>query len=284
VTEELERRYARLLRLYPAAYRRARGAEMLAVLMDTAPRGRRRPEWRERRALVLGALRVRAGAHGRRTAAQSWRVSLRTAALMLLIETAGQVIPRISEDMRTTSVIVAVACGLAVVAVLRGWYLVAATVTATAFVLDEAARMTAFHGSSPWPLPLVVVLLIPLIGRGRVVVPRALNYLLLVPVISVVLDTYGTQMRDPAFQTAGRAVWQLLAVAAVLWAVVDERVTLTFGLAFCYVVVSRAEFQPEAFSDTSQLLWMLADMGILAILPVLDIVVGAAAARRRARI
>ena len=34
---ELERRYASLLRLYPAAYRRARGAEMLAVLMDSAP-------------------------------------------------------------------------------------------------------------------------------------------------------------------------------------------------------------------------------------------------------
>jgi hypothetical protein len=135
-----------------------------------------------------------------------------------------------------------------------------------------------------WPLPLVVVLLIPLIGRGRVVMPRALNYLLLVPVISVVLDTYGTQMRDPAFQTAGRAVWQLLAVVVVLWAVVDERVTLTFGLAFCYVVVSRAAFQPEAFSDPSQLPWMLADMGILAILPVLDIVVGATVARRRARI
>ena len=86
---ELERRYLRLLRLYPAAYRRARGAEMLGVLMDSAPPDRRRPPWREVRGLILGALRVRAGAQGRRTAGQSWRVSLRTAALILLTQAAG---------------------------------------------------------------------------------------------------------------------------------------------------------------------------------------------------
>jgi hypothetical protein len=281
---ELERRYARLLRLYPAAYRRARGAEMLAVLMASAPPGRRRPELRQLWALTIGALQVRAGAHGRRTVAQSWRASLRTAALMLLIESAGQVIPRISDDQLATSVVVAVACVLAVIAVLRGAYLVAATVTAAAFVLDEVARQTAYQGSSPWPLPLVVALLIPLIGSGRAAVPRALNYLLLVPVVSVALDAYGTQAHDPAFQTGGRAVWQLLAVAAALWAVVDERVTLTFGLAFLYVVVSRAMFLPDAFPSLSQLPWILADLGILAILPVIDIVVGAAVALRRARL
>ena len=61
---------------------------MLAGLMDAAPPDRR-PEWRELRGLVIGALRARAGADGRRTVWQSWRVALPMAALMLLIETAG---------------------------------------------------------------------------------------------------------------------------------------------------------------------------------------------------
>ncbi|HXL92457.1 MAG TPA: hypothetical protein VN969_26275 [Streptosporangiaceae bacterium] len=33
----LERRYSRLLRAYPAAYRQERGAEMLATLLEAAP-------------------------------------------------------------------------------------------------------------------------------------------------------------------------------------------------------------------------------------------------------
>lgn len=54
---ESERRYASLMRLFPPAYRRARGAEMLAVLMDSTPPDRRWPQWREVRGLILGALR-----------------------------------------------------------------------------------------------------------------------------------------------------------------------------------------------------------------------------------
>ena len=85
----------------------------------------------------------------------------------------------------------------------------------------------------------MVLLLIPLIGRGIVVAPKALNLMLLLPVVSVALNAYGTA-QDPSFQTGSRTVWQVLAVAAILWSVVDKRVAMTLGLAFFNVVVNRA--------------------------------------------
>ena len=307
---ELERRYARLLRLYPAGYRQARGAEMLAVLMDSAPPDRRRPQWREVRGLILGALRVRAGANDRRTAGQSWRVALRAAALMLLIQYAGNALWPLMYNpddagvpiaQVAVSIAIAAACVLAIVAVFRGAYLAAAVVSAGAFVLETIGPQIVAHfatppystlGLSSGGLPLVVVLLIPLIGRGPVVVPRKLNLLLLVPVVSVALNAYGTLTQDPDFQTGSRAVWQTFAVAAILWSVVDERVAMTFGLAFFSVVVDRAMLDlamdwpqwASTLGDWSTWRWTLADMAILAILPVLDIAIGATVAVRRARI
>ena len=201
------------------------------------------------------------------------------------------------------SLTIAAVCVLAMVAVFRGAYLVAAVVTAGAFVLQMAGPQLVLHFSPPsfitslspsWQLPLVVVLLIPLIGRGTIVAPKALNWMLLVPVVSVALDAHGTLTQDPSFQTGSRAVWQTLAVAAILWSVVDERVAMTFGLAFFNVVVNRAMLGLPLIDDWSMWLgmlgdwstwrWTLIDMGILAILPILNIAVGATVAVRRARI
>ena len=318
---DLERRYTRLLRLYPAAYRRARGAEMLAVLMDSTPPNRHRPPWREVGGLIVGALQVRAGAQGHRTIGHSWRVALRTAALILLIQAAGDALWQImfnpdgqslSPVRAAVNLTIAAVCVLAIVAVVRGVYLVAAIVTAGAFVLQAAAPAIVLHFSSgfirylspSWHLAFTVVLLLPLVGRGTVVAPKALNLMLLVPVVSVVLNAYGTLTGDPSFQTGSRAVWQTLAVAAILWSIVDERVAMTLGLAFFNVVVNHVLLRLPPVNDWSTWLallgdgamwrdvagdwstwrWTLLDAGILAILPILDIAVGATVAVRRARI
>jgi len=55
----LERRCRRLLRAYPAWYRRGRGEEMLDTLLEASPPGRRWPSFRDTRALITGGLRVR---------------------------------------------------------------------------------------------------------------------------------------------------------------------------------------------------------------------------------
>ena len=198
---ELERRYAGLLRLYPAAYRRARGAEMLAVLMDSAPADRSRPEWREVRGLVLGALRVRAGAHGHRTAGQSWRVALRIAAVMLLIKAGGDAVWQVSFNPVAVRLAVAAACVVAMVAVFRGAYLAATVVTTGAFVLD------AFSSDHRQPFGLAVAVA----ARGgaasrssgaarRDAAGPAL--MLLVPVVSVTLDASERSRRTPRSKPA----------------------------------------------------------------------------------
>lgn len=56
---ELERRYQRLLRLYPPGFRARRGTEMLGVLMASAPDGQARPAWGDVADIVRGSLLMR---------------------------------------------------------------------------------------------------------------------------------------------------------------------------------------------------------------------------------
>ncbi|MFG2007689.1 hypothetical protein ACGFNF_01260 [Micromonospora sp. NPDC048868] len=61
---ELERRYHRLLRAYPAEYRRARGAEIVGTYLDLAGPGRRWPSPADAADLVRGGVRQRLRAAG----------------------------------------------------------------------------------------------------------------------------------------------------------------------------------------------------------------------------
>jgi hypothetical protein len=56
---ELERRYRRLLRAYPRAYRDRRGTEMVTTLLEMAEAGEGRPGPRESAHLVLAGVRQR---------------------------------------------------------------------------------------------------------------------------------------------------------------------------------------------------------------------------------
>jgi hypothetical protein len=57
----LSRRYRRLLCCYPRAYRRTRGDELVATLLEAAPPGRTRPTAREAADLLRHGLRARLG-------------------------------------------------------------------------------------------------------------------------------------------------------------------------------------------------------------------------------
>lgn len=59
-TQELERRYRRLLDHYPRSYREQHGEDMLGVLMSGADSSQRRPRLSERIDLLRGALIVHA--------------------------------------------------------------------------------------------------------------------------------------------------------------------------------------------------------------------------------
>jgi hypothetical protein len=72
----LERRCRRLLRAYPAAYRRERGEEIIATLLEATPEGCAWPRPRDVRALAMGGLRARAAVNRQRTTAANVRVAV----------------------------------------------------------------------------------------------------------------------------------------------------------------------------------------------------------------
>jgi hypothetical protein len=72
----LERRCRLLMRAYPAGYRRERGDEIIATLLEATPGGRRRPLARDMRALIMGGLRARAAQHRGFTTAVNLRLAV----------------------------------------------------------------------------------------------------------------------------------------------------------------------------------------------------------------
>ncbi|NUW35071.1 hypothetical protein HTZ77_27105 [Nonomuraea sp. SMC257] len=79
---ELERRYRRLLRLYPRDHRARHEEEMLGVLMETAEPGRRRPHPRDVTDLLIGAAALRLRRPISRQSLLWWRDAARVAAAL----------------------------------------------------------------------------------------------------------------------------------------------------------------------------------------------------------
>jgi hypothetical protein len=81
----LERRCCWLLRAYPRWYRRQRGDEMLATLLEASQPGQRWPSARDVRALIMGGLRVRAGQDQQLTTAANLRLAAQLGAALTLL-------------------------------------------------------------------------------------------------------------------------------------------------------------------------------------------------------
>jgi hypothetical protein len=72
----LERRARRLLRVYPAAYRRDRGEEIIGTLLEATPDGRTWPRPRDVRALTFSGLKARAAQNKQRSTRANLRVAI----------------------------------------------------------------------------------------------------------------------------------------------------------------------------------------------------------------
>jgi len=288
---ELEVRYERLLRWYPEHYRRERGAEMLGVLMDGAAADRRRPALRERLALVVGGLRMRAGTYGQGTAWQSWRAALRTAALILVVLNVADATAGLGwhEQGAIADIAKIILGALAAGAILRDYFSVAvgatvAMVAVEGFIVMDGSliRIPVEPGVYTFAPGLVVVLLLPLVGRGPVRVTRSLNVLAALALIPAGLWAISPYSTD--YANAFRASWWYLLAAAVLWAVVDERLALTLGLVLLYNVAYQVPLVWRALSYGEFGIWSLIAIAIASIMPVIGVTAGAVVARRRARV
>ncbi|MEV6599186.1 hypothetical protein AB0M36_20375 [Actinoplanes sp. NPDC051346] len=286
---ELEQAYGRLLRLYPAEYRRARGAEMLEVLLSSAEPGQRRPPWRERWALAVGALRVRAGAAARRTTWQSWRAALRNATVVLLLCALPRAVEgQFNVDSHLLSGALIALMAAAIILILRDRFLLATTTVVAALVLDLVPNRpfeTMFHAPS---LLTALVLLVPLIGRGPVVAPRSLQPLLalmLIPTISLVFfNSWFTS--SLAYAIASIVVTALVPLIAMMWSIVDERLTLAYGLIQLGPIVLELLHWRRSVDMWSSMAPAMTIFTLAAVVAVPGLCLGLSAqlARRRARI
>lgn len=232
-----ERGYRRLLRAYPAWYRRERGEEILDTLLAAAPRGRTRPSLRDSRALILGGLRVRAGQDRRLTTA----VNLRLAVLFgVALWLAGQVsrdlalageswlhwVPPGQQYVAARGLVVLAAVGAA-------WFAPRPVIAAISLI---AAAAAAYPWLGPWGLlgePAMLVAL-ALLALGKERMPRYWLWLLSGDLVVQVLTHFADYAHYPVsvllyFPWQKDVLWVILA-AVVLWAVVDARPAIAVGI------------------------------------------------------
>lgn len=243
-----------MVRLYPPDHPRD---EMLGVLEE-----RHRPWHREVPALLLGALRARTG--GGHPATLRWLYAARAAALMLLV--AGAVAP--VQDLRYGVVLRSglmdatwVCAGLAALAVVAGFRLVAFAFAASALVL-AGTDLTSIPAIACYTVAAVLLLL----PGPRLPVRNPL------PVLLALAWSAGYPLPE--------GVQLALIVALALWTVVDERVLLAAGLALAAGLITAA-LEVAEVSDTRGLLILAAwHVGLPAVL----VAVAGTLTRRRAQV
>lgn len=257
MSPRLERRYARLLRLYPAAYRRSRGSELLETLLEVAAdQGRSRPSARETGALILGALRAHAGDGGRRSARQSWLTAFRVAALMLIVYALTDAIAQLGRHVVFRASFPYVTAGIAVlsagalVAVLRHSYLTAVAASMAAFLLLVGmSPLVRPSDGTFWLLPLATAMLLPLLRHRCEPSAGLLRYLPLMPLLLVVADQGGTVLPFPGLvDKLGPAVALAVVGAGLLWPAVDVRVTMAVGLFAVTALLIQVSYEMEGRS------------------------------------
>jgi hypothetical protein len=233
-----ERGYRRLLRAYPAWYRRERGEEILDTLLAVAPHGRTWPSLRDSGALILGGLRVRAGQNRRLTTAANLRLAVLFGIALWLT---GQV----SDDLSFAGegwlhwvppgqhFAYHAACGLGMLAAAGAAWFAPRPVVAAISVITATACAWPWQG--PWwllgePAMLAVLALLAL-GKERM--PRSWLWLFGVDLAAQTLTSFADNAQSPLYFL----MWPwlndlplLILAAVVLWAVVDARPAIAAGV------------------------------------------------------
>jgi hypothetical protein len=240
----LQRRYQRLLLVYPRSYRIAHGAELVGTLMEVSQPGQSVPESREVVGLVAGGLRSRA--RQLTTGTAWWLDGLHLGVLLL---TLGNLVTGIHHGW--WSVAWPVAMALVVLATLRGWFLVALPLSALASVqvcrpmlhdlLPDAVNRLPFVGpgygeiapAAPHLLALQgLAILAVLTWRGRRVVRPRSWWWLAIPVLATALILVGLYPSSRPWMLAFAIMEGSLLVAAFVAAylVRDPRWALAAGI------------------------------------------------------
>jgi hypothetical protein len=243
----LERRSRSLLRAYPRWYRRQRGDEMLATLLEASQPGQRWPSARDARALIIGGLRVRATQDQRLTTAANLRLAAQLgAALALLTLVTGSLtaifLIWVHAYTLSTGVAQSLVCGLLGLAVVVAAWFGSRSVVAVLAAATAAAAAWGYWGSDKalaiLPAGLLIMLAVLVYLGERL--PRSWlwlagawfgwNVLQALSVLEPLRFLYGPLAFVP---------WIILGLV-VLWAFVDARPAMAMAVYIaCMYVVSQ---------------------------------------------
>jgi hypothetical protein len=287
---KVERRYARLVRLYPARYPRDE-------ILDTVLQGNGTFRVREAASLLVGAMRARTGADVQRTPAEFAFSAARLAALALLVYAAVKdVLHALPLDVRgvfaapdgivqfaTASLGALVLHLTALVALSRG----ACRLAAAAAVLGLPVATFAqgrfglpWGADGYWAAPLAAMLTVALLFAPRRERSSPLPWLLAVPPAIIVLPTGSGQYLGPSWHIQQQALL-VLVTAALLWSIVDARVPLAAAALFtCSMLTGFAIVLFSGYLGDGAILLGL----VITTLPAVALVAAATLSRRRSLI
>lgn len=232
----LERRCRILLHAYPRWYRRQRGDEMLATLLEASRPGQSWPSARDTRALIMGGLRVRATQDQRLTTAANVRLAAQlgvTLTLLMLIADSLASAVLIWAHVygpytRTGYLFASGLLGLA--AVVAAWFAprsILVVLAATAAAADAYFVWIGNRAAAILPVALLVTLAVLVLLGDRM--PRSWLWFsgglfganVLAAVIPVVLPSF--------FRPLALIPWIILGIA-VLWAFLDARPAMAVAI------------------------------------------------------
>ena len=229
----LERRSRWLLRAYPAEYRRERGEEIIATLLEAAPAGLARPRLRDARALVTGGLKARAAQNRHRTTAANLRIAVLAGVALFLAFWVARYLSSVAGPSAWHAWPAALTGLLIAAAILLAW--TTPRVIALTGALAAAAAVSYFalargHLVGPAVIQLVclagLVALIPRTGRP------SRRWLWLVGLIAalVLLASVapGSAELSSFFRLAPGPVVLVITLATVAWIAVDARPAIAF--------------------------------------------------------
>jgi hypothetical protein len=243
----LERRCRTLLRAYPRWYRRQRGDEMLATLLEASQPGQRWPSARDTRALIMGGLRVRATHDQRLTTAANLRLAAQLGAVLALLTLVTGSLTAIfliwvHAYTLSTGVAQSLVCGLLGLAVVVAAWFGSRSVVAVLAAATVAAAVWGYWGSGKalaiLPAGLLIMLAVLVYLGERL--PRSWlwlagawfgwNVLQALSVLEPLRFLYGPLAFVP---------WIILGLV-VLWAFVDARPAMAMAVYIaCMYVVSQ---------------------------------------------
>ncbi len=295
MTAALERRYAALLRLYPA---RCHRDEMLDTALQAARADQRWPSAREVASLLVGAARARTGADAHRSPAAFARSAGRLAALALLmyagahdlIATLGLDVPMLFgaplgfAQPEAAALAALVLHGGAIVALAHGrpGRAVLWTTAGAAASLTWQARWgwdQLFQDEAAWPA-LLAVPLVAALARGALRERSSpAGWLIGIPFAVFLLPTTMSMGINSDLHLQPRLGLVVVAVA-LTWSVIDPRVPIAVGALTLTYLLTYLAWLPGLLGEGT----VLMGLAVVTSPPILLFGLGALLARRRVQL